>query len=475
MSIISVKIHSRKRGRNEYIFQHKNYLGFYNGVSYQYQEFFVPPDATFANYTRTFTTNPFTGIAWQTGELEALKVYYASLGDNRTAWKLGTITTWIYVELVEDTGSTFYYLASDATWSASSYPGSGYTFAQRLSDFDAPDLAAYVYWYGTTAGTTTASGTASLVKWPTVTTEAATNVKATSATGNGTITDVGDAPVTAHGVCWNKTGTPTVADDHTDEGGSGAVSFTSEMTGLDTGDLYYYRAYATNAYGTSYGSEETFTPDYTVPSLTTNDATGEAAASASLNGTLDDDGGLACDCGFEYGETVAYGNTTPTQSRTTGQIFQQAISGLDPNTNYHFRAFATNAVGTSYGADKTFTTLGVAPTVTTNAPSGIGQTGARLNGVIDDDGGLSCSVYFEFGLTTTYGTTTTVQTAKITGDTFDELLYGLQPGKEYHFRAIAYNSQGTTYGQDRTFHMASLSYEALKDLNRSNPLGRSET
>lgn len=92
---------------------------------------------------------------------------------------------------------------------------------------------------------------------------------------------------------------------------------------------------------------------------TTDPATSVESATTTLNGTLDDDGGEACDCGFEWGETVAYGNTTPTQSRTTGQTFAQTISGLAPNKTYHFRAFATNSAGTSYGADRTFTTLSV--------------------------------------------------------------------------------------------------------------------
>ncbi|MBA7642400.1 hypothetical protein ES703_50093 [subsurface metagenome] len=100
--------------------------------------------------------------------------------------------------------------------------------------------------------------------------------------------------------------------------------------------------------------------------VTTDPATVIAALSATLNGTLDDDGGEACDCGFEWGETVAYGNTTPTQSRTTGQTFTQGISGLNPGQTYHFRAFATNAAGTSYGADRTFRTLVATPSVTTD-------------------------------------------------------------------------------------------------------------
>jgi len=79
--------------------------------------------------------------------------------------------------------------------------------------------------------------------------------------------------------------------------------------------------------------------------------------SARLNGTLTDDGGVSpCECGFEWGKTTAYGNTTSTQSRTVGQSFSQVILGLDPDTTYHFRAFATNSIGTDYGADRTLTT-----------------------------------------------------------------------------------------------------------------------
>jgi len=94
----------------------------------------------------------------------------------------------------------------------------------------------------------------------------------------------------------------------------------------------------------------------TIPTVTTDAATDILQELAAVNGTLDDDGGEACDCGFEWGETPAYGNTTPTQSRTTGQTFSQELSGLSPNVTYHFRAFATNSEGTGYGADRTLTT-----------------------------------------------------------------------------------------------------------------------
>ncbi|GAI58479.1 unnamed protein product, partial [marine sediment metagenome] len=99
------------------------------------------------------------------------------------------------------------------------------------------------------------------------------------------------------------------------------------------------------------------------PTVTTNPATNVVANSATLKGTLTADGGEACECGFEWGETVPYDNTTEPESKTTGQTFSQAIGGLVPGTTYHFRAFATNAAGTRYGSDRTFTTLAAPPLV----------------------------------------------------------------------------------------------------------------
>lgn len=76
----------------------------------------------------------------------------------------------------------------------------------------------------------------------------------------------------------------------------------------------------------------------------------------TMNGQLTYDGGESCDCGFEWGPNIAYGNTTATQSKTTGQTFAVTLSGLALNETYHYRAFARNNAGTSYGADMTFST-----------------------------------------------------------------------------------------------------------------------
>ena len=95
---------------------------------------------------------------------------------------------------------------------------------------------------------------------PTVTTQSASNVGTTSATGNGNITDVGTTNPTAHGVCWSTTANPTVADSSVDNGPASATgAFTANITGLSPGNTYHVRAYATNNAGTGYGEDVTFT------------------------------------------------------------------------------------------------------------------------------------------------------------------------------------------------------------------------
>jgi hypothetical protein len=77
--------------------------------------------------------------------------------------------------------------------------------------------------------------------------------------------------------------------------------------------------------------------------------------------------GIPDHCWFEYGTTVAYGaRTDAICSGTTRATLEPLISG----TTYHYRAAASNSDGTTYGPDKTFTTLGSPPSGTPPPPSG---------------------------------------------------------------------------------------------------------
>ena len=94
---------------------------------------------------------------------------------------------------------------------------------------------------------------------PTVaSTTAASNIFNTSATSGGNITNDFGHLITARGVCWSTSQNPTTADSRTIESGT-TGSFTSIITGLTGTTLYYVRAYATNAAGTGYAAQESFT------------------------------------------------------------------------------------------------------------------------------------------------------------------------------------------------------------------------
>jgi hypothetical protein len=107
-------------------------------------------------------------------------------------------------------------------------------------------------YYGSELSFSTLSGI------PTITTTTATSITATTATSGGNITADNGLTVTARGVCWSTSSSPTIAGSHTTNG-SGIGSFTSSLTGLSPSTTYYYRAYATNSSGTYYAVQYSFT------------------------------------------------------------------------------------------------------------------------------------------------------------------------------------------------------------------------
>ena len=95
--------------------------------------------------------------------------------------------------------------------------------------------------------------TPSAADTPTVVTAAVSAVTSTTATCGGNVTSSGSTTVTARGVCWSTSASPTVAASHTTDS-TGTGSFVSSITGLSGNHRYYVRAYATNSVGTVYGN-----------------------------------------------------------------------------------------------------------------------------------------------------------------------------------------------------------------------------
>src|ERR1019366_3282360 len=124
---------------------------------------------------------------------------------------------------------------------------------------------------------------------------------------------------------------------------------------------------ATNSSGESKGSDETFTTLPNPPTVVTKAASSLTQTTATLNATVNPNGGNVSKCEFEYGTTIAYGKTatcTPSPGSGSSPVeVSAAVTGLLANTPYHFRISATNAGGESKGSDETLKTPPNPPTV----------------------------------------------------------------------------------------------------------------
>jgi hypothetical protein len=109
------------------------------------------------------------------------------------------------------------------------------------------------------------------------------------------------------------------------------------------------------------------------PSAATGYASSVAATSATLGGSVASE--TASGSFFQYGTSNAYGLATAkgTVGASTSAVpFSTVAAGLAPGTTYHFRAVSEQLGGVSYGADRTFTTATVPPTL-----SGVSQSNRR--------------------------------------------------------------------------------------------------
>jgi len=294
---------------------------------------------------------------------------------------------------------------------------------------------------------------------PVVTTQAVGSISSTTATGNGNVTTLGSPNPTAYGVCWNTSGTPTTADSKIDNGmKSSAGVFTAAMTSLNPNTTYHVRAFVTNNVGTTYGSEVTFTTSPVAPTVTTQAVSSITATTATGNGNITSLGapnptayGV---CWNTSGTPTASDSKTNLGAASTTGAFTASMTGLSANTTYHVRSYATNTAGTSYGTEVSFTTSPLAPTVTTQAVSGIATTTATGNGNVTSLGAPNPTAYGVCWNTT--GTPTTSDSkmdkgAASTTGAFTASITGLNASTQYFVRSYATNTLGTSYGEVVSF------------------------
>jgi phosphodiesterase/alkaline phosphatase D-like protein len=294
---------------------------------------------------------------------------------------------------------------------------------------------------------------------PAVVTGEATHIEGTSATLNATVNPNGGTVSS----CQFEYGTTvsygkSVACASLPGFGESAVAVSASPTGLTVNTTYHFRIVATNEVGTSYGSDETLKTLPNAPTPVTSEATHVGSTSATLSATVDPNGGTVSACRFEYGTTVSYGSSAPCASLPGSGESAVAVSasttGLTANTTYYFRIVATNAGGTSHGSAATFETLPNAPSVVTKAPSSLTQTAATLNATVNPNGGTVSSCNFEYGASTSYGSSVPCASPAGSGNSpvsVSASITGLTANTTYHLRIVATNAGGTSYGSDETF------------------------
>ena len=233
---------------------------------------------------------------------------------------------------------------------------------------------------------------------------------------------------------------------------------TVHLSSLSTETTYHYRFRATNGNGTSNGPDLTFTPHY-VEELETGDATDIGPGTATLHGELNP-AGLPTHYYFEWGETKSYGQQTPAlpgaESSADGLMpVETSLAGLlTAATTYHYRLVGVNALGTSHGIDREFTTpLAEPPQIINLVAQPTGPTTAVLSAEINPGFG-DTGYRFQYGSGTKYGHNTPIVGPIGHDGTFHPVsvqISGLEPATTYHYRLIAFNFSKYLSSGDRTF------------------------
>ncbi len=288
---------------------------------------------------------------------------------------------------------------------------------------------------------------------PTVVTSAASEVTKNSAVVGGNVLSDGGLEVTERGVYYSMNANPIETGTKV-ECGSGLGEFTHNLTDLQTGAIYYVRAYAKNKFGVAYGEEISFVCE-ALPTVTTTQPTNVSYTSATIGGNVTDDGGLeVTERGVVYGT-----NQKPTTADSKvangsglGQ-FTCNLTDLQDGMTYYARAYAVNAKGTAYGEEVSFTTKQqFVPTIVTTQPTNVAYNSATVGGNVTNDGGAEVT---ERGMV--YGTSQnpTTEDGKVaSGSGLGEFtcdLTALQDGVTYYARAYAINAKGMVYGEEVSF------------------------
>jgi hypothetical protein len=305
-----------------------------------------------------------------------------------------------------------------------------------------------------------------------VTSGAASAITQTSATLAGTIPSIGCSAVTVYGVEYSTTnGFPNGTGTAVPSTNLTGVNFSSALTGLIPSTTYYYHAYATNAGGTSYGAQGSFTtsaPVLTVTPLTAfganciNTTVGPNSFTINSNAVLAPNINVGPLSGYSF-STTAGGTYTASLSLAhpagayTQTIYVRfspvAVQSYNGNIPVSGGGAATVNVAASGSGVNTMATI-----VTGNATI-LSPNSVTLEGSVSS---IGCSPVTTYGIEYTgisglaNGLGTMVASSNLGGGNFSATLNGLVQGGTYYYKAYASNNGGIAYGAEKSFTTKSI-------------------
>lgn len=298
----------------------------------------------------------------------------------------------------------------------------------------------------------------------------ASSITQTSATIGGSISATGCSSVTAYGIEYSTTagfanGTGTAVASSNLSGGS----FTAALSGLTAATTYYYHAYATNAGGTAYSTEQSFTTTNPNPVLSASTLTAfgnicvntaSAANTFTLTGSNLTTANVVVGPLTGYAFATAAGGpflATLNITQPGGALSQSVFVQFTPTAIQSYNGnIPVSGGGAAASINVAATGAGIStpPAVVTGASSSITTTGATLAGTITANGCTAVSAYgVEYSTTNGFanGSGTAVISSNLSGGAFTSSLSGLSPATTYYYKAYATNSGGTTYGAQQSF------------------------
>ncbi|MCF6271506.1 MAG: LamG domain-containing protein, partial [Melioribacteraceae bacterium] len=310
--------------------------GLTRGTTYYYRSFAISELGIFYGDVKNFTTVAYAPTL-TTVDITSITKNTAASGGNISDDGGANVT---------ERGVCWHTSTNPTTANAHSSDGTGAgAFTSAIIDLSSATLY-YVRAYATNSEGTSYGDEKSFTTdsdVPTVTTNSIINISLTSAEGGGNVTNTNGEAVTARGVCWSASSSPTIADNSTSNG-TGTGEFTSSITDLQNDTRYYVRAYAINSIGTGYGNEVEFnTPNEIMNMLNF----GGSNQNITTSLTLPDDGTIEAWVNFDNKSTI-------------GRIFDGGHAASNwylsyaGNDGYHVRIGSSTEIQIPYNEDNSW-------------------------------------------------------------------------------------------------------------------------